>query len=185
MSIDFSRVNFEQFFGWVNASNTTQMKSSSFRGLRAHYTEKSFCKWSDDQLIHVGLFERGRDFIIKETGESVEMKSQLGMFKTGKNCYGDCKSFVLKNYHPSGNGKKDWKKEDLIKTFDYMLLVDTKSMSVGYTTWDKVYECVDDTANEPKSILKKTDYTMIAHEVIPSVKDCDVDRMFSFIEEHI
>ena len=81
--------------------------------------------------------------------------------------------------------KKDWKKEDLIKTFDYMLLVDTKSMSVGYTTWDKVYECVDDTANEPKSILKKTDYTMIAHKVIPSEKDCDVDRMFSFIEEHI
>ena len=66
-----------------------------------------------------------------------------------------------------------------------MVLVDTKSMSVGYTTWDKVYECVDETANEPKSILKKTDYTMIAHKVIPSEKDCDVDRMFSFIEDHI
>ena len=74
MSIDFSRVNFEQFFGWVNASNTTQMKSSSFRGLRAHYTEKSFCKWSDDQLIHVGLFERGRDFIIKEISMSYNQK---------------------------------------------------------------------------------------------------------------
>ena len=157
------------------------MKSSSFRGLRAHYTEKSFCKWSDDQLTHVGLFDRGRDFIIKETNESVEMKTQLGMFKGD----GNCKSFVLKNFHPSGKDKKDWKKKDLIKTFDYMVLVDTKSMSVGYTTWDKVYECVDETANEPKSILKKTDYTMIAHKVIPSEKDCDVDRMFSFIEDHI
>ena len=181
MSIDFSRVNFENFFGWVNISNTKQIKSSSFRGLRAHYTEKSFCKWSDDQLTHVGLFDRGRDFIIKETNESVEMKTQLGMFKGD----GNCKSFVLKNFHPSGKDKKDWKKKDLIKTFDYMVLVDTKSMSVGYTTWDKVYECVDETANEPKSILKKTDYTMIAHKVIPSEKDCDVDRMFSFIEDHI
>jgi hypothetical protein len=181
MSIDFSRVNFENFFGWVNISNTKQMKSSSFRGLRAHYTEKSFCKWSDDQLTHVGLFDRGRDFIIKETNESVEMKTQLGMFKGD----GNCKSFVLKNFHPSGKDKKDWKKKDLIKTFDYMVLVDTKSMSVGYTTWDKVYECVDETANEPKSILKKNDYTMIAHKVIPSEKDCDVDRMFSFIEDHI
>ena len=181
MSIDFSRVNFENFFGWVNISNTKQMKSSSFRGLRAHYTEKSFCKWSDDQLTHVGLFDRGRDFIIKETNESVEMKTQLGMFKGD----GNCKSFVLKNFHPSGKDKKDWKKKDLIKTFDYMVLVDTKSMSVGYTTWDKVYECVDETANEPKYILKKTDYTMIAHKVIPSEKDCDVDRMFSFIEDHI
>ena len=181
MSIDFSRVNFENFFGWVNISNTKQMKSSSFRGLRAHYTEKSFCKWSDDQLTHVGLFDRGRDFIIKETNESVEMKTQLGMFKGD----GNCKSFVLKNFHPSDKDKKDWKKKDLIKTFDYMVLVDTKSMSVGYTTWDKVYECVDETANEPKSILKKTDYTMIAHKVIPSEKDCDVDRMFSFIEDHI
>ena len=181
MSIDFSRVNFENFFGWVNISNTKQMKSSSFRGLRAHYTEKSFCKWSDDQLTHVGLFDRGRDFIIKETNESVEMKTQLGMFKGD----GNCKSFVLKNFHPSGKDKKDWKKKDLIKTFDYMVLVDTKSMSVGYTTWDKVYECVDETANEPKSILNKTDYTMIAHKVIPSEKDCDVDRMFSFIEDHI
>ena len=157
------------------------MKSSSFRGLRAHYTEKSFCKWSDDQLTHVGLFDRGRDFIIKETNESLEMKTQLGMFKED----GNCKSFVLKNFHPSGKDKKDWKKKDLIKTFDYMVLVDTKSMSVGYTTWDKVYECVDETANEPKSILKKTDYTMIAHKVIHSEKDCDVDRMFSLIEEHI
>ena len=119
------------------------MKSSSFRGLRAHYTEKSFCKWSDDQLTHVGLFDRGRDFIIKETNESLEMKTQLGMFKED----GNCKSFVLKNFHPSGKDKKDWKKKDLIKTFDYMVLVDTKSMSVGYTTWDKVYECVDETAN--------------------------------------
>jgi len=184
MSIDFSRVNFERFFGWVNASNTKQMKSSSFRGLRAHYTEKSFYKWSDNQLTHVGLFDNGRDFIIKETGESVEMKSQLGMFNTCKNP-GDCKPFVLKNFHPSGKDKKDWKKEDLIKTFDYMLLVDTKSMSVGYTTWDKVYECVDETANDPKCVLKKSDYTMIVHNVTPFENDCDVDGIFSLIEEHL
>jgi hypothetical protein len=190
MTIDFSRVNFEQFFGWVNASNTKQMKSSSFRGLRAHYTEKSFCKWSDDQLTHVGLFDNGRDFIIKETGESVEMKSQLGMFKTGKDktgkdCRGDCKPFVLKNFHPSCRNRKEWKKKDLIKTFDYLLLVDTKSMSVGYTTWDKVYECVDETSNDPKSNLKKTDYTMIVENVTPAEKDCDVDYIFSCIEVHI
>ena len=185
MSIDFSRVNFERFFGWVNVSNTKQMKSSSFRGLRAHYTEKSFCKWSDDQLTHVGLFDNGRDFIIKETGESVEMKSQLSMFKTKKGYRGDCKSFVLKNFHPSNKDRKNWKKEDLIKTFDYLLLIDTKSMSVGYTTWDKIYECVDETANDPKCILKKGDYTLIVDNVTPAEKDCDVDGMFSLIEEHL
>jgi hypothetical protein len=181
MKINFSRINFEQFFGWVNASNTKQMKSSSFRGLRAHYTEKSFCKWSEDQLLHVGLFDHGRDFIIKETGESVEMKSLLGMFKKD----GDCKPFTLKNFHPSGKARKDWKKEDLVKTFDCIVLIDTKNMSVGYTTWDKVYACIDDTANDPKVRLTKSDYTMIVNNVTPAEKDCDIDHMFSCIEEHI
>jgi hypothetical protein len=190
MSIDFSRVNFEQFFGWVNASNTKQMKSSAFRGLRAHYTEKSFCKWSDDQLDHVGLFQTGRDFILKETKKPVEMKSQFGLFKTGKDktgkdCRGDCRPFVLKNFHPSSKDKTEWKKEDLIKTFDYLLLVDTKAMSVGYTTWDKVYECIDENAKDPKCALKKGDYTMIVENVIPAEKDCNVDDMFSLIEEHL
>tara|TARA_A100001234_G_scaffold138758_1_gene121816 strand:+ start:2584 stop:3141 length:558 start_codon:yes stop_codon:yes gene_type:complete len=182
MSIDFSRVNFEEFFGWVNASNTKQMKSSSFRGLRAHYTEKSFSKWSDNQLTHVGLYDIGRDFIIKETGESVEMKTQLGMFKKKRGC-GDCKPFVLKSFHPSGKSKKNWKKKDLVKTFDYLLLIDTESMSVGYTTWDKVYERIDESSNEPKCALKKGDYTMIVSNITPAEREENiVDETFCSVE---
>ena len=108
MSINFDKVNLEEFFGWVKASNTTQMKSTSFRGVRAHYTEKSFCKWSNDQLEHVGLFDNGRDFIIKETHESLEMKTLLNMI----NKNGDCKVFTLKNFHPSSKDRKNWTKKE-------------------------------------------------------------------------
>jgi hypothetical protein len=181
MNLNFSEIDLEQFFGWVNASNTTQMKSPSFRGLRAHYTEKSFCKWANDQLIHVGLFDYGRDFVIKKTKESVEMKSLLGMFTKDDGC----KTFTLKNFHPSSKNRKEWKKEDLIKTFDYMLLIDTKKMSIGYTTWEKIYNRIDETSNDPKVKLEKSDYYMIAKNVTPTQRECDIDKLFSYIEEYL
>jgi hypothetical protein len=180
MSINFDKVNFKEFFGWVKASNTKLMKSSSFRGVRAHYTEKSFCKWSNGQLKHVGLFDNGRDFVIKDTEESVEMKSKLDMFK--KN--GDCSIFVLKNFNPSSQQRKDWKKEDLVKTFDYILLIDTRKMSVGYSTWEQVYDCIIEGTNDPKVELKNN-FTMIAENITPAERECDVDKMFSCIEEYL
>lgn len=181
MSIDFERFNLKEFFGWVKASNTKQMKSSSFRGLRAHYTEKSLSKWSDGQLQHIGLFENGRDFKVVGTEEYVELKTKQGMIKLD----GDCSPFTLKNFHPDSTNRKDWRKEDLIKTFDYIILIDTQKMSIGYSTWDKVYNCIQEGSNDPKVILKEGDYTMIAENVTPSERECDIDKMFSCIEEYL
>jgi ethanolamine utilization protein EutQ (cupin superfamily) len=182
MSIDFQRVNFEKFFGWVLASNTKKMKSSVYRQVRASLTECAFSKYSDGQLKHVGVFETGRDFIINKTQESVEMKSLLNMFK--KN--GDCKGFTLKNFHPdSKSNKGGWKKEDIVKTFDFILLVDTNKMSIGYSTWDNVYSCIDETSNDPKVFLAKSDYTMIVENIIPDEVNYNVDELFSSIEKYI
>jgi hypothetical protein len=156
--IDFNKVNFEQFFGWVNASNTKLLKSSAFRGTRSFYTELAFFKYSDNQLKHVGLEENGRDFVIKKTNELIEMKSLFGMFKKD----GDCNPITLKNSHPNTKQKKvRWTKKSIIKTFDYIFLVDTKKMSMAYSTWDCVYNRLDESCNEPKVVLKKSDYTMI------------------------
>ena len=52
-NLDISRINLEEFFGCVNATNTTQMKSNAFKTIRTWLQEKSFAKWSDGLLNRV------------------------------------------------------------------------------------------------------------------------------------
>ena len=125
MNLDFTRINLEEFFGCVNATNTKEMKSNMFLTFRTYLQEKSFAKWSDEQVRYVGDYMNGVDFI-GEDQLRYEMKGILGMFQ--KN--GSTKVITLKNF--AGNTKA------VDETFDYMFLVDTKNMSIGYTDWDTV-----------------------------------------------
>ena len=95
MKIDFNRINLEEFFGCVKATNTPQMKSNAFKTFRTYLQEKSFAKWSDGQLDYVGDYENGKDFV-DPSGIFYEMKGSLNLF----NKNGSCKRVVLINKRP-------------------------------------------------------------------------------------
>ena len=157
--IDISRFNLEEFFGCVNATNTTQMKSNAFKTIRTWLQEKSFAKWSDGQLQYVGDYKDGVDFT-SEDGVNFEMKGTLGMF----NKNGSTRSIILKNFH-SENKVVD-------KTFDYLLLVDTRNMAIGVTDWDTVEKRIYYTPKSPCAKVKflPGDYTILAKDIVPCEK---------------
>ena len=66
---DIDRINLQEFFGCVAATNTTQMKSNAFKTIRTWLQEKSFAKWSDGQLRYVGDYKDGMDFESDELEE--------------------------------------------------------------------------------------------------------------------
>ena len=92
--INIDRINLEEFFGCVAATNTTQMKSNAFKTIRTWLQEKSFAKWSDGQVQYVGDYKDGVDFT-SEDNVNYEMKGSLRLF----NKNGSTKSIILKNFH--------------------------------------------------------------------------------------
>jgi hypothetical protein len=177
MKIDFSRINLEEFFGCVNATNTTQMKCNAFKTFRTYLQEKSFAKWSNGQLIYVGDYEDGRDFV-DHYGTYYEMKGSLGLF----NKNGSCKRVVLINKRPGKKKKNELKKEDIEKTFEYMLLVDTKSMSIAYTDWDTVYSRVECDGAGATFKLERDEYQMVRSNVVSTEKQIDASQLLNMIE---
>lgn len=177
MNIDFSRINLEEFFGCVEATNTTQMKSNAFKTLRTYLQEKSFAKWSDNQLTYVGDYEDGRDFE-DFFGTFYEMKGSLGLF----NKNGSCKRVVLLNKRPGKDKDKKLTKENIQKTFEYMFLVDTKNMSIAYTDWDAVYSRIECDGAGATFKLCAGDYIMLASNIVPSKKEIDSTQLLDVME---
>jgi hypothetical protein len=159
LPIDFNKINLPEFFGCVNATNTKQMKSNAFKTLRTWLQEKSFAKWSDDQVDYVGDFVNGADFI-DQNGIFYEMKGKLKMF----NVDGSTGVITLKNFQ--GETKK------VEETFEYMLLVDTFNMSIGFTDWETVNKRVYFTSSSPSAKFKlfPGDYEILSKNVIPTTK---------------
>jgi hypothetical protein len=172
MKIDFSRINLEEFFGCVNATNTTQMKSNAFKTVRTWLQEKSFAKWSDGQLEYVGDCKDGVDFVSVDK-VNYEMKGKLKMF----NKDGSTLAVELKNFR--GENKV------VEKTFDYMLLVDTHFMSIGYTDWETVNKRVYFTPKSPvaKFKLLPGDFTILASNVTPTVKNITSTQILENLQE--
>jgi len=177
MKIDFSRINLAEFFGCVEATNTTQMKSNAFKTFRTYLQEKSFAKWSDGQLNYVGDHEDGRDFV-DPSGTFYEMKGALGLFNQNESC----KRVVLINKRPGKKKIKELKKEDIQKTFEYMLLVDTKNMTIGYTDWDTVYSRTECCGAGATFKLEKGDYKVLASNITPIEKQIDANQLLNMIE---
>lgn len=170
--IDLSRFNLEEFFGCVNATNTKEMKSNSFKTLRTWLQEKSFAKWSDGQLKYVGDYKDGVDFI-SEDNINYEMKGSLKMF----NKNGSTASIVLKNFQ--GDNKV------INKTFDHMLLVDTGSMCIGITDWETVKSRVYYTPKSPVAKVKfePVDYVILASNVKPREKNITASEILNNLLE--
>lgn len=177
MNLDFNRINLEEFFGCVDATNTTQMKSNAFKTLRTYLQEKSFAKWSDGQLTYVGDYEDGKDFV-DFSGTFYEMKGSLGIF----NKNGSCKRVVLINKRPGKKKVKNLKKEDIQKTFEYMILVDTKNMSIAYTDWDTVYSRTECDGAGATFKLCAGDYEMLASNIVPVKKEIDSTKLLEVME---
>ena len=177
MKIDFEKFDLKEFFGCVEATNTSQMKSNAFKTFRTYLQEKSFSKWSGDQLDYVGDYEDGKDFVDKN-GIFYEMKGSLGLF----NKNGSCKRVVLINKRPGKKKTTVLKKEDLKKTFEYMFLVDTKNMSIAYTDWETVYSRVECDGAGATFKLKAGDYQLLASNVIPNKKTIGASELLKPIE---
>jgi hypothetical protein len=177
MKIDFSLINLEEFFGCVKATNTKQMKSNAFKTFRTYLQEKSFAEWSSGQLNYVGDYEDGRDFV-DNSGTFYEMKGSLGLF----NKNGSCKRVVLINKRPGKKKIKELKKEDVQKTFEYMLLVDTKNMSIAYTDWDTVYSRIECDGAGATFKLESGDYKMLESNIVPTEKQIDAGQLLNMME---
>ena len=170
--IDIDRINLEEFFGCVNATNTTQMKSNAFKTLRTWLQEKSFAKWSDGQLEYVGDFKDGVDFV-SEDNINYEMKGKLKMF----NKNGSTSSIVLENFQSDN--------KVIEKTFDYMLLVDTGSMAIGITDWDTVEKRIYYTPKSPTAKVKflPGDFTVLSKDIKPAEKKITSAEILGNLEE--
>lgn len=177
MKIDFNRINLEEFFGCVKATNTPQMKSNAFKTFRTYLQEKSFAKWSDGQLDYVGDYEDGKDFV-DPSGIFYEMKGSLNLF----NKNGSCKRVVLINKRPGKRKIKELKKEDIQKTFEYIFLVDTENMSIAYTDWDTVYSRMECDGAGATFKLEKGDYKVLASNVTPVKKEIDANQLLNMVE---
>ena len=171
-NLDISRINLEEFFGCVNATNTTQMKSNAFKTIRTWLQEKSFAKWSGGQLQYVRDYKDGVDFT-SEDNVNYEMKGKLKLF----NKNGSTLSIVLKNFQSDN--------KVLEKTFDYMLLVDTGSMALGITDWETVEKRIYYTPKSPTAKVKflPGDFTMLAKDIKPAEKKITSAEILDNLQE--
>ena len=171
MNLDFSRINLEEFFGCVDATNTKEMKSNTFKTFRTYLQERSFAKWSDNQVRYVGDHRDGVDFI-GEDETPYEMKGSLRLF----NKNGSTKVITLKNFQ--GNSK------NVEKTFEYMFLVDTENMCIAYTDWDTVEKRVYFTPSSPAAKVKflPGDFTMLATNIEPASKSITASDILDGVE---
>tara|TARA_R100001510_G_C7526236_1_gene119622 strand:+ start:42 stop:611 length:570 start_codon:yes stop_codon:yes gene_type:complete len=125
--VDFSKFNWKEIFGTVKA--TDGLKRPQTLGLRTEIQEIATAKHSGGQFKYVGMREDGKDYI-SSSGDHWEDKSSVGLFKgilSGKSL--QTKEIILKNYRGNNTGP-------LKRTFDYILLKDTGSMSVAWATWE-------------------------------------------------
>ena len=169
--IDWTRFDWEEIFGTVKS--TDGLKRKQTRPLRTEVQEIATSKYSDGQLIYVGDEENGKDYI-DCNGLSVEDKGQEGMFTKTK---GRTKVFTLKNFQ--GNKTK------FVKTFDYIILKDTKAMSVGWATWEAVAKNVEIKDAIITSFVDYDDLHMIEFFVTPKTKPDFGAKLRKLIEEHV
>lgn len=170
--INIDRINLEQFFGCVNATNDKLMKSNAFKSLRTWLQENSFAKWSDGQFEYVGDYKDGVDFV-SEDNINYEMKGKLKMF----NKNGSTSVIDLKNFRGD--------KKVVDKTFDYMLLVDTGSMSIGIVDWDTVEKRIYFTPKSPTAKVKflAGDFTMLAKDIKPAERSITASDLIDNLQE--
>lgn len=167
--LDFTKFNFEEIFGVVRS--TDSMKRRQLRTLRAEIQERGIAKYSGDQLVYVGSFAVGQDFFGVDT-KRYESKGQDGIFCKKKPW---TKQITLKNFQGNNSGLPT-------QTFDYMLLWDTKTYSVGICTWEACMKHTKVVSDSVKFKVHFDDITFIVKNVVPSAKKDLGAQLDAFIE---
>ena len=153
--INFSKFDFKSIFGVVKS--TDGLKRQQTRPLRAEVQEIAIAEYSGGQLEYVGDTEDGRDFYGIEDNLYYESKGMDGLFLKKKPM---TKEITLKNFKGRNKGLPD-------KTFDYMLLWDTKTYTAGICSWDA---CMKNTVVKDAVISFRVDFddiTFFANNVDP------------------
>lgn len=169
--INFDKFDWSEIFGTAVASEG--MKRAQARGLRTEVIELSIAKHSGGQFTYVGMNDTlGHDFVTKD-GQRWECKSREKMFNKKVPTTSD---IILKNYA----GKKI---ETLEKKFDYMLLIDTVTMSAAYAPYEAVVKHIK--INDANIVTKVhyNDMEWIALNVLPKKKGDFAKALQTLIEE--
>ena len=171
--INYELFDFPSIFGVVKS--TENLKRNQTRPLRAEIQEIAIAKYSCGQLKYVGDKENGRDFYGLVDGLFYESKGMDGLFQKKVNY---TKEITLKNFQGNNLGLPE-------KTFDYMLLWDTKNYSVGICDWDA---CIKNTKIKDATISFRVNYcdiTFLAKNVTPIEKPDFSVKLYDLIEEMV
>ena len=163
--------DFPSIFGVVKS--TENLKRNQTRPLRAEVQEIAIAKYSGGQLRYVGDTENGKDFHSLIDNLYYESKGMDGLFQK---TVPYTKEITLKNFQGNNLGLPE-------KTFDYMLLWDTKNYTVGVCSWDA---CMKHTVVKDATVSFRVDYsdiTFLAKNVIPAEKEDFSVRLYELIEE--
>tara|TARA_Y100001938_G_C7990128_1_gene379027 strand:- start:131 stop:649 length:519 start_codon:yes stop_codon:yes gene_type:complete len=165
--------DFPSIFGVVKS--TDGLKRNQTRPLRTEVQEIAIAKYSGGQLKYVGDTENGRDFYGLVDNLYYESKGKDGLF---------CKripwtkEIVLKNFQGNCLGMPE-------KTFDYMILWDTASYTVGICSWDACMKNVDIKDATITFKVHFDDITFLAKNVIPVEKEDFATKLYNLIEQTV
>ena len=165
--------NFSEIFGVIESTNG--LKRNQTRPLRTEVQEIAIAKYSGGQLQYVGDIENGRDFYGLIDKLYYESKGMDGLFQK-RVPY--TREITLKNFQGNNLGLPK-------KTFDYMLLWDTKNYTVGICSWDA---CMKHTVVKDATVVFRvdnSDITFLAKNVIPTQKEDFAKKLYELIEESV
>ena len=171
--INFTKFDFKSIFGVVKS--TDGLKRQQTRPLRAEVQEIAIAEYSGGQLQYVGDVEDGRDFYGIIDNLYYESKGMDGLFLKTKPM---TREITLKNFKGRNKGLPD-------KTFDYMLLWDTKTYTAGICSWDA---CMKNTVVKDAVISFRVDFddiTFFANDVDPIDKGDFSIKLDNLISESI
>lgn len=171
--INFESFNWSEIFGTAVAAEG--MKRAQARGMRTEAIELSIAKHSDGQLKYVGMNDTlGHDFVAKD-GKKWECKCKHGMFNKRVPNTSD---IILKNHA----GKK---KDNLDQKFDYILLIDTESMTAAYAPYSSVLKKLKVNDSNMTTRIHYNDIEWVCRSVVPKDKP-DLAKAFNtFLEEFV
>ena len=171
--IDFNKFDFPSIFGVVKMTDSLKRKQMTF--IRSEIQEKAIAKYSGGQLNYIGDTENGRDFYGITDGLYYESKALDGMFLKTKPY---TKAIPFKNYRENNTGLPE-------KTFDYMLLWDTKNYTAGICSWDS---CIKNPILKDDSVKIRVDFddiTFFARNITPIDKEDFGPKLTKLIEESL
>ncbi len=163
--------DFPSIFGVVKS--TENLKRNQTRPLRAEIQEISIAKYSGGQLKYIGDKENGRDFYGVNDNFFYESKGMDGLFQK---TVPYTKEITLKNFQGKNLGLPE-------KTFDYMLLWDTKNYSVGICNWES---CMKNTIIKDATVAFRVHYNdilFLAKDVVPTKKEDFSSKLYELIEQ--